>query len=92
MRHLTEENDGFSDHEVWSTIRYLDPERYCQGADRPVLVPVIVFVTFWVIFLAAMYCLTVRVSNTGIATATRRSSVETTNSMVIAIGGKPVII
>ena len=65
-RHLAKENDEFSDQHVWSTIRYLDPERNCQNAGRPVLVPVIVFLTFWIIFLAAMYSLTVRVSDTGI--------------------------
>jgi len=66
MRHLAKENDGFSDQRVWSTIRYLDPERNCQNAGRPVLVPVIMFLTFWIIFLASMYCLTVRVSDTGL--------------------------
>lgn len=65
MKHLAKESDGFSNQHVRSTIRYLDPER-CQNAERPVLVPVIAFVAFWIIFLAAMYCLTVRVSNAGI--------------------------
>jgi hypothetical protein len=66
MRHLAKENDGFSDQHVWSTIRYLDTERSCQNAGRPVLVPVIMFLTFWIIFLASMYGLTVRVSETGL--------------------------
>jgi len=69
MRDLTQESGGFSDQRVWSAIRYLDPEGNCQNAGRPVLVPVIVFLTFWLIFLAAMYVLTVRVSHTGILPA-----------------------
>ena len=66
MRYLTQESGGFTDQHVWSAIRYLDPERNCQNAgDRPVLVPVIVLLTFWFIFLAAMYVLTIRASHTG---------------------------
>ena len=65
MRYLARESGRFSDQQVWSAIRYLDPERNCQNASRPVLVPVIVFLTFWLIFLAAMYVLSVRVSHTG---------------------------
>ena len=74
MRYLTQESGGFSDQHAWPAIRYLDPERNCQNASRPVLVPVIVFLTLWLIFLAAMYVLTVRVSHTGILPAT--SSLE----------------
>ena len=66
MRHFAQENDGFSDQLVWSTICYLDPERNCQNAGRPVLFPVVIFLTFWIIFLASMYSLIVRVSDTGL--------------------------
>ena len=67
MRHPREENGGFSDQRVWSAIRYLDPERNGQKTGRPVLIPVIIFLTFWLIFLAAIYVLSVRASHTSIS-------------------------
>jgi hypothetical protein len=83
MRHPREENGGFSDQRVWSAIRYLDPERNCQNAGRPVLVPVIVFLTFWLIFLAAMYLLTVRVSHPGISSLETMKTGENRGSELI---------
>jgi hypothetical protein len=62
MKYPSKENDELDDQHVWSAIRYLDPERENQNADRHALGPLIAFVTFWIIFAAAMYLLAVRVS------------------------------
>ena len=67
MRSPRHDDEELSDQHVRSAIRYLDPKRNCQNAGRPVLVPVVVFLVFWMIFLLAMYDLTVRVSRSGAA-------------------------
>jgi hypothetical protein len=64
MRFPTRGSGRLSDQEVWSTICYLDPEQSDQKASRCVLAPVIVFLTFWLIFGVAMYALTVRATHT----------------------------
>lgn len=60
MKNLTQQEDGgISDRHVWSAIRYLDPERNCQNGDRPIVVPVVVCLIIWFIFLTALHHLTI---------------------------------
>ena len=58
MTNLKRDTDKLSDHNVWTAILYLDPERDSHHADAPVLVPLIACFTFCFIFLAGLCALT----------------------------------
>lgn len=59
MKNLIQEDGGMPDQHIWSAIHYLDPERNCQNGDRPAVVPVIVCLIIWLIFLAVLHRLTI---------------------------------
>ena len=60
MENLRADNEDLSQQQIWSMIRYLDPELRCRAKKRPVLIPVVTFLVFWAIFFVAMYGISIR--------------------------------